>query len=237
MREALADFRERQRQAADGAGWTALPFFRDGAAERVCDAIDARLAAGAALVPPPQDVFAALTLTPLARVRVVVLGQDPYPSPGDAHGLAFSYVGGRRLPPSLKTILAECAADGASVAPGRGDLSGWARRGVLLLNTALTAEAGKAGAHLRLGWAQLADDAVAAVSAQRPRVAFLLWGDKARARAALVDRDKHLVLETGHPSPLNRRRDFPGCGHFARANAWLAAHGDEGVDWSVPGSA
>ncbi|WP_029029688.1 uracil-DNA glycosylase [Salinarimonas rosea] len=235
MRRALAAFRERPRQGARGAGWAAPPLFRDGAAEGVCDAIDARLAGGAALVPPPDDVFAALTLTPLARVRVVVLGQDPYPTAGDAHGLAFSYVGGRRLPPSLKTILAECVAGGASVTPGCGDLTGWARQGVLLLNTALTAEAGQAGAHLRLGWARLADDAVAAVSAQRPRVAFLLWGDKARARAALVDRTKHLVLETGHPSPLNRRRDFPGCGHFATANAWLEEHGVGGVDWSVPG--
>ncbi|MGJ3265562.1 MAG: uracil-DNA glycosylase [Salinarimonas sp.] len=234
MARALADFRARPEAEADGASWTALPFFRDGAAERVAEAIDARLAAGAALVPPPADVFAALTLTPLSRVRVVILGQDPYPTKGDAHGLAFSYVGARRLPPSLKTILAECAAAGASVAPGCGDLSGWARQGVLLLNTALTAEAGRAGAHLKLGWARLADDAVAAVSAQRPRAVFLLWGEKARARAALVDRDKHLVLEAGHPSPLNRHRDFAGCGHFAEANAWLAAQGMGTVDWSVP---
>jgi len=229
MRRALADFRGRP----DVSGWTALPFFRDGAAERVADAVDARLAAGVTLVPPPGDVFAALRLTPLEAVRVVVLGQDPYPTPGDAHGLAFSYVGGRRLPPSLKTILAECAQNGAAVAPGRGDLSGWARQGVLLLNTALTAEAGSAGAHLKLGWARLADDAVAAVSAQRPHVAFLLWGEKARARAALVDRGKHLVLEAGHPSPLNRRRDFVGCGHFARANAWLEGKGVRAVDWSI----
>lgn len=236
MTEALADFRGRQEGRGSRAavsGWTALPFFRDGGAERVAQAVDARLAEGARLVPPPEQVFAALTLTPLERVRVVVLGQDPYPTPGDAHGLAFSYVGGRRLPPSLKTILAECAQNGARVAPGRGDLSGWARQGVLLLNTALTAEAGKAGAHLRLGWARLVDDAVAAVSATRPHVVFLLWGEKARARASLVDREKHLVLEAGHPSPLNRHRDFLGCGHFAKANAWLEGHGLGGIDWSV----
>lgn len=233
MRRALAAFRERQEARSGLPCWTALPFFRDGAAERVADAVDDRIAAGARLVPPPDEVFAALALTPLETVRVVVLGQDPYPTPGDAHGLAFSYVGGRRLPPSLKTILAECAQDGAAVAPGRGDLSGWARQGVLLLNTALTTEAGSAGAHLKLGWARLADDAIAAVSAQRPRAVFLLWGEKARARAVLVDRDKHLVLETGHPSPLNRQRDFPGCGHFARANAWLEGKGLGAVDWSV----
>jgi len=163
----------------------------------------------------------------------VILGQDPYPTPGDAHGLAFSYVGRRRLPPSLKTILAEMADDLGCPAPVSGDLSHWACQGVLLLNTALTVEAGAAGAHLRLGWSELADQAVAAVSAQRPAAVFLLWGGSARKRAALIDRDKHLVLECGHPSPLNRLSDFRGTRPFSRANAWLAAKGKAPVDWRL----
>lgn len=229
LRTALAAFRERP----EAAGWTALPFFRDGAAERVADAVDARLAAGAVLVPPAEQVFAALLATPFDRVRVVILGQDPYPAPGDAHGLAFSYRGARRLPPSLKTILAEAATCGARVAPGRGDLSGWAAQGVLLLNTALTTEAGAAGAHLKLGWDRLADEVVAALSRTSPGCVFLLWGGKARERAALVDTSRHLVLEAGHPSPLNRHRDFLGCGHFAKADGWLEGKGLGGIDWSV----
>ena len=216
---------------ASGSPWTALPFFRDGSAERVAAAADARAAAGARVLPAPDAVFNALALTPLDRVRAVILGQDPYPTPGDAHGLAFSYVGGRRLPASLKTILAEVV-DGTG-APRAGDLTGWAEQGVLLLNSALTVEAGRAGAHLRLGWDALTDQAMRAVSDTRPAVAFLLWGAPARRRAALVDRNRHLVLESGHPSPLNRLRDFQGTRPFARANDWLAARGAGPIDWSL----
>jgi uracil-DNA glycosylase len=226
---ALADFR-----ADPGtAGWRALPFFRDGAADRIAAAVDARATAGSTVLPPAAAVFAALTLTPLDRVKVVILGQDPYPTPGDAHGLAFSYKGSRRLPPSLKTILAEMADDLGCPAPASGDLSRWARQGVLLLNTALTVEAGAAGAHLRLGWSVLADEAVAAVSAQRPAAVFMLWGGPARKRAAVVDRQKHLVIECGHPSPLNRLNDFRGTRPFSRANAWLEAHGETPIDWRL----
>ena len=137
------------------------------------------------------------------------------------------------MPPSLRTILAELAAEQGCPTPGRGDLTGWARQGVLLLNTALTTLAGAAGAHLKLGWSALADEAVAAVSAQRPGVAFLLWGANARSRAALIDRTKHLVLESGHPSPLNRARDFPGTRPFSRANAFLLERGVGSVDWRL----
>lgn len=226
---ALAAFRD----DPGTAGWRALPFFSDGTADAIAAEIDQRIAAGAEVLPPAPAIFAALTLTPLEAVKAVILGQDPYPTPGDAHGLAFSYVGRRRLPPSLKTILAEMADDLGCPAPARGDLSGWARRGVLLLNTALTVEAGAAGAHLGLGWAALADQAVAAVSARRPAVAFLLWGGPARKRAALIDAAKHLVLACGHPSPLNRARDFRGTRPFSRANAWLAERGEAPVDWRL----
>jgi uracil-DNA glycosylase len=163
----------------------------------------------------------------------VILGQDPYPTPGDAHGLAFSYVGRRRLPPSLKVILAEAAAETGAEPPRAGDLSAWAEQGVLLLNTALTVEAGAAGAHLRVGWAALADQAVEAISATQPAVAFLLWGNQARKRAGLIDRDKHLVLEAGHPSPLNRLNDFRGTRPFTTANAWLASKGVGPVVWGL----
>jgi uracil-DNA glycosylase len=226
---ALASFR----QKPEAAGWLKLPFFADGTAERVAQEVDACIAAGKQVLPAPENVFNALILTPLDTVRVVILGQDPYPTPGDAHGLAFSYVGQRRLPASLQAILAEMADDLGCGKYETGDLSRWARQGVLLLNTALTTEAGCAGAHLKLGWSALADQAVAAVSAKCPAIVFMLWGAPARQRAALIDRAKHLVLESGHPSPLNRLRDFPGTRPFSRANAWLIEHGLDPIEWRL----
>lgn len=219
---ALATFR------ASGSSWLKLPFFADGSAEIVAGNIDARIVAGAHVLPAPDAVFNALTLTPLDRVKVVILGQDPYPTPGDANGLAFSYVGTRRLPASLKAILAELDEPARS-----GDLTPWAKRGVLLLNAALTVEAGKAGAHLRVGWSALTDQAVAAVSARADPAMFLLWGAQARARAALIDRSRHGVIESGHPSPLNRLRDFTGTQPFARANTWLESQGLDAIDWRL----
>lgn len=211
--------------------WCRLPFFAAGAADRIATELDRLVGDGAALAPAPEDVFNALLLTPPGRVKAVILGQDPYPRAGDAHGLAFSYVGPRSLPPSLRAILAELAADQGCPVPVRGDLTGWAREGVLLLNTALTTLAGTTGSHLRLGWSALADEVVRSVSAERPAVAFLLWGAAARSRAALIDRGKHLVLESGHPSPLNRARDFAGSRPFGRANAWLESRGVAPIDW------
>jgi uracil-DNA glycosylase len=222
---ALARFRK------SGSPWLALPFFTDGSAEAVVAKVDARIAAGATVLPAPDNIFNALTLTPLDSVRVVILGQDPYPTPGDANGLAFSYVG-VRLPASLKVILTELAEPGeAPVKPTTGDLTPWARQGVLLLNAALTVEAGNAGAHLRFGWSALTDQAVAAVSERAEPALFLLWGAQARARAALVDTDRHGVIACGHPSPLNRARDFPGSRPFDAANAWLGARGRKPIDW------
>lgn len=227
-----------RRFVRSGSPWAQLPFFTDGSAEAVVARIDARIAQGATVLPAPEDVFRALTLTPLPAVKAVILGQDPYPTPGDANGLAFSYVGRRRLPASLKVILAELARPGEGpVAAQGGDLTPWARRGVLLLNAALTVEAGKAGAHLRFGWSALTDQAVAAVSAAAEPAVFLLWGAQARARAPLVDPARHAVIETGHPSPLNRHRDFAGSRPFDRANAWLAAQGRAPIDWSLESAA
>jgi uracil-DNA glycosylase len=227
--QALAEFR-RSKQAAS---WLKLPFFRDGSADRVAEKVDAVVAAGGHVLPPPEAVFTSITLTPLDKVKVVILGQDPYPTPGDSHGLAFSYRGTRRLPASLRTILAEMAADMDAPMPKSGDLSKWARQGVLMINTALTVEAGKSGAHMKFGWSDLVDQAITAISATQPAVVFLLWGGPARKRAALVDRTKHLVIEAGHPSPLNRLNDFRGTKPFSRANAWLFEKGLEPIDWRL----
>jgi uracil-DNA glycosylase len=225
--EALSEFRARGK----GGGWHDLPFFTDGSVETVAARVDDVLATGAQVLPDPAQIFAALDLTPLHEVKVVILGQDPYPTPGDAHGLAFSYRGARRLPASLRRILTELAEDLDIPVPRSGDLSHWARQGVLLLNTALTVEAGQAGAHLKFGWSSLVDQAVKAVSDRQPAVVFVLWGNAARARASLVDRAKHLVIESGHPSPLNRLRDFKGTRPFSRANAWLESKGLAPIDW------
>jgi len=227
--QALAEFRS----SRPAASWLALPFFRDGRADQVAAKVDAVIAGGGQVLPPPDAVFTSMTLTPLDTVKVVILGQDPYPTPGDSHGLAFSYRGSRRLPASLRTILREMAEDLDVPMPASGDLSKWARQGVLLINTALTVEAGKSGAHMKFGWSELVDEAIAAISAQRPAVTFLLWGGPARKRAALVDRARHLVIETGHPSPLNRLNDFRGTRPFSRANAWLMEKGLEPIDWRL----
>jgi len=230
----IAQALARLRASASGSHpWTALPFFTDGRADEVAAKVDARIAEGAHVLPPPDHVFTSLMLTPLDRVHVVVLGQDPYPTPGDSHGLAFSYRGSRRLPASLRTILAEVAEDMGCPMPKSGDLTKWAKQGVLLINTALTVEAGQSGAHMKFGWSELVDQAIAAISEQQPAVVFLLWGGPARKRAALVDTSKHLVIEAGHPSPLNRLNDFRGTRPFSRANAWLVEKGLEPVDWRL----
>ncbi|MCX7323881.1 MAG: uracil-DNA glycosylase [Hyphomicrobiales bacterium] len=221
------------------AGWRDLPFFTDGEAGRVTGHLDHLAGAGAVILPKPADVFAALAQARLAQVKVVILGQDPYPTPGHAHGLAFSKAGDGPLPASLKRIFRELADDLGIAAPASGDLSGWAAEGVLLLNAALTTEAGKAGHHLRLGWQSLTDQAIVAVSAGARAAAFILWGDKARARRGLIDA-RHLVIESAHPSPLAARGDFLGSRPFSRTNAFLAANGVGPVDWladlAMPGS-
>lgn len=226
-RDALAAF-----LATGGEGWAQLPFFRSGAAERLAGTVDARAEAGEAVLPPAADMLAAFAMTPLDAVKVVILGQDPYPTPGDAHGLAFSYRGGRRLPASLRNIYKELAADLATPPPAGGDLAGWARQGVLLLNTALTVAAGQAGAHAKLGWETLADEALREVSRTRPHAVFILWGAKAMARRPMIDETRHLVIASAHPSPLSARTGFFGSRPFSRANAWLEDKGMTGIGWT-----
>ena len=228
---AAALARLRENPAAEG--WVRLPFFTGGDADRIARELDALCVAGIALSPPPTVIFRSLELTPLGRVKAVILGQDPYPKAGDAHGLAFSYVGPKAVPASLRVIFRELCDDVGCPMPATGDLTGWAKQGVLLLNAALTTETGRSGAHMKLGWSALVDQILAAISAARPAVAFMLWGTSARLRAPLIDGAKHLVIESGHPSPLNRARDFPGSRPFSRANDWLASRGVEPVDWAL----
>lgn len=227
---ALAAFRSQ----AGAAGWGGLPVFAAGGpAERACAAADAERAAGHVVAPAPERVFAALALTPLESVRVVILGQDPYPTPGHANGLAFSYVGPPPLPRSLVNIFRERQADLGLPPALDGDLTPWARQGVLLLNTALTVREGasKAGSHLLLGWGAVTDAIIAAVSAGRPSVVFILWGKPAQTKRALVDQSRHHVLESPHPSPLSASRGFFGSRPFSRANAWLERQGETPIRW------
>jgi uracil-DNA glycosylase len=215
-------------------GWGALAVFAPGgAAMRACVAADAERAAGHVVAPAPDRTFAALAWTPLETVRVVILGQDPYPTPGHANGLAFSYVGPPPLPRSLVNIHRELADDLGGVMPAAGDLTRWASQGVLLLNTALTVREGasKAGSHLALGWAAVTDAIVAAASSERAHVAFMLWGGPAQARRGLIDESRHLVIASAHPSPLSARRGFFGSKPFSRANAWLEAKGEQPIAW------
>ncbi|URW75523.1 uracil-DNA glycosylase [Sphingomonas donggukensis] len=202
-------------------------------------ALDAFLAAedaaGATIFPPARDRFTALALTPPEAVRVVILGQDPYHGPGQAHGLAFSVAAGVRVPPSLANIHRELASDLGITKPVSGSLTGWAKQGVLLLNTTLTVRSGEAASHAGRGWDAVTQAILRAVDAGPHPVAFLLWGSHAQKAAAFVDTSRHLVLPAPHPSPLSAHRGFLGCGHFSRANAFLADHGRGTIDWAATG--
>ena len=215
----------------DQRGWRALDFFSQGNASAVLDRVSARAAAGAHVLPTPEDIFAALRLTRCDQVRVVILGQDPYPTPGDAHGLAFSYRGNRRLPASLRNIFRELGDDLATAARKSGDLSDWAEQGVLLLNTALTVEAGQAGSHLQFGWQALADQIMRRLAERSAPCAFILWGDRARQYAPLINPQRHLLIESPHPSPLSAYRGFFGSRPFSRVNTYLAAQQQITIQW------
>jgi uracil-DNA glycosylase len=193
--------------------------------------------AGKAIYPPRGSRLRALELTPLDRVRVVILGQDPYHGEGQAHGLAFSVPSGVKVPPSLVNIHKELASDLGLAPPAHGNLERWSRQGVLLLNDALTVEAGRAGSHQQRGWEELTDTVAAAVAARPEPCVFMLWGSHAGRKAerivGLGDGGRHLVLRAPHPSPLSAHRGFLGCRHFSRANAFLAEHGRGTVDWRL----
>jgi uracil-DNA glycosylase len=190
---------------------------------------------GATIYPPRGMRLKALELTPLDEVRVVILGQDPYHGPGQAHGLCFSVPDGVRTPPSLVNIQKELESDLGVARAATGNLERWARQGVLLLNNSLTVEAGKAGSHAGKGWDAITDAAVAAVAGREAPSVFILWGSHARRKAANVPRlargDRHLVLTSAHPSPLSAHAGFFGSRPFSKANAFLEANGRGAIDW------
>lgn len=190
--------------------------------------------AGKAIFPRPGAWFRALDLTPLDRVRVVILGQDPYHGPGQAHGLAFSVQPGVRVPPSLVNIYKELQSDLGILPARHGFLEHWAHQGVLLLNNCLTVEQGQAASHQGRGWEGFTDAVIRLVAARETPCAFLLWGSHAQKKAGFVDAGRHLVLKAPHPSPLSAHNGFFGCRHFSRTNAWLAAQGLAPVDWNLP---
>ncbi|KFG90644.1 Uracil-DNA glycosylase [Sphingobium herbicidovorans NBRC 16415] len=191
-------------------------------------------AAGKRIFPKGGEYFRALDLTPLEQVRVVILGQDPYHGEGQAHGLCFSVRPGVRTPPSLVNIYKELKSDLGLTPPRHGFLEHWAQQGVLLLNSVLTVEMGRAASHQKRGWEQFTDAIIRVVNSRADPAVFLLWGAYAQRKAAFVDQDRHLVLKAAHPSPLSAHNGFLGCRHFSQANAFLEAKGRGAVDWALP---
>lgn len=187
--------------------------------------------AGRVIYPGADEVFSALKITAFENVRVVIIGQDPYHGPGQAHGLAFSVRQGVRIPPSLHNIYKELQLEYGTPLPADGDLTGWAEQGVLLLNAILTVQHAMAGSHQKKGWEEFTDAVIRAVNDHHDHVVFMLWGAYAQKKGAFIDRTRHLVLEAPHPSPLSAHRGFLGCGHFKKANDYLAAHGRDPVNW------
>ncbi len=188
----------------------------------------------AVIYPPGGQIFNALNSTPFDRVRVVILGQDPYHGPGQAHGLCFSVQPGVRIPPSLANIYREIQADLGIPPPHHGYLQSWAEQGVLLLNAVLTVERGQAGSHQGKGWETFTDVIVQLLNDERERLVFMLWGSYAMKKGAVIDGRKHRVLKAPHPSPLSAHRGFLGCHHFSSANEYLQQHQQLPIDWSVP---
>lgn len=182
------------------------------------------------IFPPVEDVFKAFRATPLEKVRVVIVGQDPYHGCGQANGLAFSVAPNVAVPPSLINMLKEANA----LPTTHGNLTHWTEQGVLLLNSVLTVVEGQPKSHKSLGWERLTDAAIRAVSKDLQNVIFLLWGRDAQAKAHLVDRERHVVLTAGHPSPLSYERHFKGCGHFQKVNQLLSSRGEKEIVWRLP---
>lgn len=181
--------------------------------------------------PPGKLIFNAFNLCPFDKVKAVIIGQDPYHEPGQAHGLCFSVNDGVRFPPSLVNIFSEISSDLGKPAPQSGSLVRWAEQGVLLLNATLTVRAHQAGSHQRRGWEEFTDAAIRALSAGREHIVFILWGSYAQSKAQLIDASKHLILRSVHPSPLSAHRGFFGNRHFSKCNKYLQDNGIEPIDW------
>ena len=189
-------------------------------------------------LPPREDIWRALVLTPLESIKVVILGQDPYPSLGNAHGLAFSVLPDiRPLPPSLKNIYKELTSDVGFVQPNHGNLNRWAERGVLLLNTVLSVEEGNPQSHTKIGWEEITDQIIRSIAARSEKVVFVLWGKSAQVKKKLLnlylDKNKHRVFESAHPSPLSAHKGFFGTKPFSKINQWLEEMGKEPIDWQI----
>jgi uracil-DNA glycosylase len=195
-------------------------------------AVASERAAGKTVYPPQKDVFNAFRLTELGDIKVVILGQDPYHGPNQAHGLAFSVLPGVGIPPSLLNMYKELEQDiPGFVRPQHGFLESWAKQGVMLLNTVLTVEAGQAHSHARFGWETFTDNVISAINQHREGVIFLLWGSHAQKKGSIIDRQRHHVLKAPHPSPLSAHRGFFGSHHFSQANALLNQAGKPVIDW------
>ena len=201
---------------------------------RLMARVESEREAGKVIYPPQQDVFNALKYTPLESVKVVILGQDPYHGPDQAHGLCFSVLPGVKTPPSLVNIYKELATDiDGFVIPEHGTLTGWAEQGVLLLNTVLTVEQGKAHSHAKWGWETFTDAVIDAVNRHQQGVVFLLWGSHAQKKGKHIDTSKHHVLSAPHPSPLSAHRGFLGCKHFSQTNQLLSSQNKSPINWQV----
>ena len=198
---------------------------------KLTDFVRGEYLSGKTVYPEPQNIFNAFNLCPLDKVRVVIIGQDPYHEPGQAHGLCFSVQDGVPVPPSLVNIYKELNRDLGKPIPSSGNLTHWAEQGVLLLNATLTVEAHKAGSHQGKGWEELTDAAILALNNHRSNIVFMLWGSYAQRKGQFIDRRRHLVLTTVHPSPLSAYRGFIGCGHFSQANNYLQQHGQAPIAW------
>ncbi|HPG12198.1 MAG TPA: uracil-DNA glycosylase [Chitinophagaceae bacterium] len=188
---------------------------------------------GKTIYPPGSQIFNAFDTTALDHVKVVILGQDPYHGPGQAHGLCFSVQDGVPPPPSLVNIYKELQSDIGMTPPGHGNLTAWAKQGVFLLNASLTVRASEPMSHSKIGWANFTDAVIKTISDKREHVVFLLWGKFAREKKVLIDQNKHLVLEAAHPSPLSAHNGFLGCRHFSKANEYLVKNGIEPVNWQL----
>ena len=214
-----------------------LPILQSESMAALRSFLQAERAAGKIIYPPMAQIFAALDATALNQVKVVILGQDPYPGANQAHGLSFSVPPGVAVPRSLKNIYQELKLD-LGIAPSRhGNLVAWAKQGVLLLNAVLTVEANQINSHKGRGWEQFTDAVIDLVNKTAPHAVFMLWGKQAQEKGARVDSNRHLVLKAPHPSPMSAHQGFFGCGHFRSANEYLAKHQLSPIDWQLPNEA
>jgi len=204
------------------------PYFKN-----VMQFVRSERAKGKSIYPPHEQIFAAFEHTTADQVKAVILGQDPYHGPGQAHGLCFSVNKGVPFPPSLRNIFQELHSDLGLPIPAHGDLTAWAKQGVLLLNTVLTVEQGKPQSHQNMGWEQFTDTVIQSLNQLERSIVFLLWGASAQKKARLIDTSKHHVLKAPHPSPLSAHRGFFGCKHFSRCNEILVKQGEQPINWQI----